>query len=597
MNTSLREGGYAPLNAYGLLGDCQATALVAADGSVDWLAAPRIDAPPLCAALLDPHDGGSFTMRPAEPFECSQRYLPGTMAVETTFRCESGTVRVVDVLNRGASGTLSWTELARRVEAESGQVKMRWEVHPGHRLGSSRPWTQWRGEVPMLQSGRTRLTVVAQGVGKPSLGEEAAFAEFTATPGEPALLAVVANDSEPVPVPTAEAIGSRMEHTVEFWRQWCKGISYDGPHHEDVVRSALVLKALTLASSKGIASAPTTSLPEWVGKSRNFDYRFGWVRDASFSLDAMSRLGLTEEVHGSLSWLLTAVRATAPELRSMYTLDGQPASADMDTMDQFPGYRESPPVHVGNSAADQLQLGCYGDLMDAVWRYTEHGGLLDEQDAQTIAGLVDHACDLWRRKDAGIWELGDMENYTISKIGCWVALDRAVRLAEAGQLSGWHLRRWRRERDAVRAYVDEHCWSPTKQSYTFHVGTDKLDASVLLAARTGFLAPDDPRLASTIAAVRAELCAGGPLLYRYTGMANEEGAFLACSFWLVEALAIVGHHDEAADVLEDLLSRAGEVGLYSEEMDPRNGELLGNLPLGLSHLALIGAVTTLAEKR
>jgi GH15 family glucan-1,4-alpha-glucosidase len=564
---------------------------------VDWFAAPRIDAPPLCAALLDPDGGGSFTLRPEEPFDCTPRYLPDTMALETTFRCESGTVRVVDLLNRGASGTLSWTELARRVEADSGAVRMRWEVHPGHRLGSARPWTQWRGEAPVLNVGSSMLTVVAQGVGRPVLGDESAFGEFTAMPGEPALLAVAVNDAEPVPVPSAESVGDRMEQTVQFWRQWCAGISYDGPHRDELLRSALVLKALTVASSKGIASAPTTSLPEWVGKSRNFDYRFGWVRDASFSLDAMSRLGLTEEVHGSLSWLLTAVRATAPEVRSMYTLDGQPASADMDTLDRFPGYRGSPPVQSGNSAADQLQLGCYGDLLDAVWRYTEHGGLLDERDAQTIVALVDRACDLWRREDAGIWELGSQQHYTISKIGCWVAVDRGVRLAEAGRLSGWHLRRWQRERDAVRSFVDEHCWSPTKQSYTFHAGTDELDASVLLAARTGFLAPDDPRLGDTIAAIRADLSAGGPLLYRYTGMAGEEGAFLACSFWLVEALAIAGDHDAASELLEDLLHRTGSTGLYSEEIDPRTGELLGNLPLGLSHLALIGAVTTLAEKR
>jgi len=595
--STLRDAGYASLNAYGALGDCRGAALVAADGSVDWWAAPCIDVAPLCAALLDPDAGGAFTLQPGEPFEASQRYLPETMALETTFRCESGTVRVVDLLNRGASGPLSWTELARRVEAMSGQVRMTWELRPGHRLGTSRPWAQWRGKVPVLQSGRTQVAVICDGAGRPSVGPESVSGEFTARPGEDALIAAVLNDAAPVPTPTPAAIRDRMDRTIDFWRQWCQGISYDGPYRDEVARSALVLKTLTVAASDAIASSPTTSLPEWIGKGRNFDYRFGWVRDASFSLDAMSRLELAEEVHGSLSWLLHAVGSTAPELRSMYTIDGAPAPADMDTMQDLPGYRHSPPVQSGNSAADQLQLGSYGDLMDAVWLYSQHGGFLDEDDARTLCRIVDHACDIWRRPDSGIWELGDQEQYTISKIGCWVALDRAIRLAEAGQLTTGHLARWQHEKDAVRAFVDERCWSESKQSYTFYADTDELDVAVLLAARTGFLAPDDPRLASTIAAIRADLSAGGALLYRYSGMSEKEGAFLCCSFWLVEALAISGDPDTADRLFQELLGYVGDTGLFSEEINPKTGELLGNLPLGLTHLALIGAATTLAEKR
>jgi GH15 family glucan-1,4-alpha-glucosidase len=593
---TVRDGGYASLNAYGALGDCRAAALVAVDGAVDWLAAPRIDDPPLCAAMLDPDGGGSFTLSPGEPFECSQRYVPDTMALETTFVCQSGTVRVTDTLNRGVAGPLSWTELARRVEADSGQVRMRWEVHPGHRLGTSRPWTRWRGEVPVLRSGRTQLAVISHGAGRPSLHPQSVSGEFTVRAGESVLLGLVVNDSEPVPTPRPDAIAVRLENTLDFWRRWCRGIAYDGPHRDEVVRSALVLKSLTMSASHGIASAPTTSLPEWPGKSRNFDYRFGWVRDASFSLDAMSRLGLREEVHGSLCWLLTAVGTTAPHLRAMYTLDGEPAPSEMDSMQRLPGYRDSPPVQAGNSAAGQLQLGAFGDLMDAVWRYSREGGFLDEEHSTMLARMVDHACDLWRGQDSGIWELGDQEHYTISKLGCWVALDRAVRLAEAGHMPTGHLHSWQQERDAVRAFVDEHCWSEAKQSYTFYAGTDKLDASVLLAARTGFLDPDDPRLASTIEAIRADLSADGALLYRYSGMEEEEGAFLACSFWLVEALAISGERDQAARLFEQLLGYPGDTGLLSEEIDPKTGELLGNLPLGLSHLALIGAASTLAEK-
>ena len=277
----------------------------------------------------------------------------------------------------------------------------------------------------------------------------------------------------------------------------------------------------------------------------------------------------------------------------MYTLEGQPASAGMSSAEQLPGYRGSQPVQLGNSAAEQLQLGAYGDLVDAVWNYTDHRGCLDPGSAEVVVALVDQVCDRWQSRDAGLWELGDPQHYTSSKIGCWVALDRGVRLAEAGQLPSVRADRWRAERDAVHAWTDEHCWSPTKESYTFHAGTDKLDAAVLLAARTGFLDGDDPRLASTVDAIRAELAAGGPLLYRYSGMAEEEGAFLACSSWLVEALVAIGRREEAAGLFDELVKHSTDTGLLTEQVDPASGELLGNLPQGLSHLSLIGAATSL----
>jgi GH15 family glucan-1,4-alpha-glucosidase len=286
-------------------------------------------------------------------------------------------------------------------------------------------------------------------------------------------------------------------------------------------------------------------------------------------------------VHASVSWLLDAVAHTAPQIRPMYTLDGAPASAQTSTVESLAGHRDSRPVQVGNSAADQRQLGAYGDLMDAVWRVIAGGGRIDDGHAQMLAGIADHVCDLWRDTDAGIWELGQLRHYTISKIGCWVALDRAVRLAESDRLASMHVRRWRSERHAIHAWVDEHCWSEAEHSYTFYAGTDELDAAVLLAARTGFLAGDDPRLAGTIAAVRKRLSAGGPLLYRYSEMVEEEGAFLACTFWLIEAMAAAGQRQEAAALLQQARGCAGRTGIYSEEIDPVSRELRGNVPQGL----------------
>ncbi len=361
-----------------------------------------------------------------------------------------------------------------------------------------------------------------------------------------------------------------------------------------VVRSALTIKALTLGTTGAIVGAATTSLPEKVGGKRNFDYRFAWIRDASFALDSMSRLGLSEEVHGSLSWLLSAVAQDSPDLRVFYALDGSVVGAEMIDVDA-PGYQGSRPVHVGNSAASQTQLGCFGDLLDAVWRHVQSGGRLDAATATMVGSLADRVWDLWPTPDAGLWELGATEQYTISKIGCWVALDRALRLAGAGQLTSPSLDRWRAERDEIREWIDTRCWSETRRSYTFYAGTDDLDAAVLLAARTGYCVPDDPRLSTTIDAIRAELAAEGPLLFRYSGQEGKEGAFLACSCWLVEALVHAGRTGEAAELLAGVVERANDVGLYTEEMDPDSGDLLGNIPQTLSHLAVIGAATALAQ--
>lgn len=590
-----RTDGFAPLRAYALLGDCRAAALVAEDGAIDWLAAPTLDAPPICAALLDPAGGGSITLAPSVPSQVSRRYLPGTMVLETTYTTASGTLRVTDALNLGALSTLPWTELVRAVAVDSGEVPMAWAVRPGHRLSIGvRPWSYLHERIPMLMVGSQHLAIVADGIGEPVLDGHALSGAFMARVGQDALLAVVATDSEPVHVPSPAKVRDRLDRTVGQWQRWSALVCYEGPWRDIVVRSALTLKALTLQSTGAVAGAATTSLPEKVGGERNFDYRFAWIRDASFALDAMNRLGLAEEVHAGVRWLLDAVTQQAPRLQVFYGLDGTAVSAEMHAVDGMRGYRGSLPVHVGNSAAGQLQLGCYGDLIDALWRYADSGGRLDAATGALLAGMADRVCDIWRSADAGLWELGERKQYTISKIGCWTALDRAVRLAEAGQLSSMHVERWRLERAGIKSWTQEHCWSTTKQAYTFYAGTDELDAAVLLAARTGFCPGDDPRLSSTIDAVRAELGADGPLLYRYSGQQKAEGAFLACSCWLVEALVHAGRLRDAHELFEDFVGRANDVGLYSEEIDPANGALLGNIPQALTHLAVIAAATALA---
>jgi GH15 family glucan-1,4-alpha-glucosidase len=504
-------------------------------------------------------------------------------------------LRVTDALTFGALGTLPWAELARLIEVDEGEVPLAWAVKPGHCLSAgTSPWAHVSQATPVLLVGDYHLAVVAEGFGEPEVQSDGVFGEALMTAGCSALLAVVGTEVQPVHVPRASEIRQRVQRTVETWQHWSGLADYDGRWRELVLRSALTLKALTLKSTGAIAAAATTSLPEQVGSERNYDYRYAWIRDSAFALDAMSRLGLAEELHAGVSWLLEAVSHDAPALRVFYALSGEPVSDEMIKVQNVAGYRHSLPVNIGNGAASQTQLGAYGHLLDAVWHYAMRGGILASTTATMLAGITDHVCDIWRSADAGLWELGTQEQYTSSKLGCWVALDRAVRLGEHGQIISPHLPRWRSERGRIRAWIDENCWSEAKQSYTFYAGSDELDAAVLLAARFGFAEPGDRRLNATIDAIDAELGAGRALLYRYSGQQGKEGAFLACSGWLVEALVHVRRIREAEQWFTEFVTHVNDVGLLTEEIDPSTDELLGNIPQALTHLALINAATTLS---
>lgn len=593
-DNDLRTNGWAPVGSYALLSDMDATALVATDGAVDWLAAPHMDSPPICAALLDPGLGGSITLRPARAYELTRSYLPGTLVLQTSYRTDTGTVRITDALNRGSIGQLPWTELARRIDVLEGSVPMIWSVLPGHGLTADQPWCWIHDGTPRMTVGTRQLAVIADGLGAPAVQPCGLRGQFTAEHDHPLVLGVVISDGEPVFVPSAQDICSRLQRTQEHWEHWSNRIRYDGPWRETVVRSALTIKALTSETTGAIAAAATTSLPEKIGAGRNFDYRYSWIRDSSFAVDAMHRLCLSEEVHGSMAWLVRAASQQGPQLSTFYAMDDSMVSATTREVD-VPGYHNSQPVLVGNQAADQTQLGCYGDLLDCIWQHIRAGGRLDAATGELVVQMADRTCRLWHIRDAGIWELNDAQHYTISKIGCWVALDRAIRMSQAGELASLRVDRWRSERDRIRDWVDEHCWSQVKGSYTFYAGTDDLDAAVLLAARTGFCAPDDPRLAGTIDAIQAELTADRSLLYRYSGQQEAEGAFMACSGWLVEALVHIGRIGQATELFADLAARSNDLGLYAEETDPRTGDALGNIPQVLSHLAVIGAATALAR--
>lgn len=585
-----RVQGWAPIEDYAVLGDGRTVALVAGDGRVDWWPLPALNSPPLFAALLDPERGGYLELRPVDDFQVQRRYVGDSNVLETIFTTAVGQVRITDALTVNPVGRLPWTELVRRIEGLDGTVAMRWAVHPGTRFETAQPWAERRQDAVLVHCGDQHVAVRCFDVGEPRIHPRAVTGEFTAGQGDQALLALVANDDGPIYLPARADLDTRLEATVSRWHRWTATVAYDGPWAAAVRRSALALKLLQYAPTGAIAAAATTSLPEHIGSDRNYDYRYMWVRDAAYTVDALIRLGLHPEVHAAIRFLLHCVRSTTPDLKVFYTLDG--GVPETEQILNAPGYRNSRPVRSGNGAAGQTQLGTFGDLFDAVWRYVRAGHVLDPPTSRRLADLADRCCDLWHTEDAGLWELPTNRHYTVSKMGCWVALDRAVRLHDAGQIAVTHAGRWRHERDSVHDWVNRHCWSPSKRAYTFYAGTADLDAATLLAGQIGFDRGD--RLAGTVEAVRQEL-AVGPLVYRYTGMRDNEGAFVACSFWLVSALASLGRRAEATAQMEGAVALANDFGLLAEQMDPANRAALGNVPQGLSHLALINAAFAVQE--
>jgi GH15 family glucan-1,4-alpha-glucosidase len=588
--TPTRIDGYAPIEDYAVLGNGSTVALVGLDGQIDWWPLPSIDSPPIFAAVLDAARGGHLRLCPAVDYQVTRRYVPDSNVLATTFHTATGAVCVTDALTVGRAGRLPWAELVRCVEGIEGSVAMTWTVAPGDRFGLSMPKLRAIGDngddsdLITIDMGELHLAVHCLDIGKPDLRRNVLRGSFTSSVGRRQLLALTGSQSEPLFFPSRAAFEARVDTTIEEWREWSLGIHYDGGWKSEVTRSAFALKTLMYAPTGAIAAAATTSLPERIGGSKNWDYRFIWIRDAAFTLNALINLGLDEEVQAAVSFLLRTIRASAPNLHAFYTLAGEVPANEREL--RMPGYRDSKPVRSGNDADGQTQLGVFGDLFDTVWNYVDQGHLLDHETSSMLAEIADRCCKKWRDKDSGIWELHAKRHYTISKMGCWVALDRAVKLHQRGQLPSKHARRWARERDAVKAWVERYCWSPTKSSYTFYAGTDGLDAATLIAGRTGFDRGD--RLAGTVAAVKAEL-GRGPLLYRYTGAEAEEGAFIACSFWLVSALANLGRVEEATSLMDEVVALGNDVGLFAEQIDPTSGAMLGNVPQGLSHLALIDA--------
>ena len=592
-----RRVPYPPLRDYAAIGDGRTVALVALDGSIDWLCLPDLDSPSVFAAILDAERGGHFSLRPRQPHEARRRYVPDTNVLETTFTTSTGVVRVTDAMTLPGRVLGPARELVRRLEGLSGYVPMTWRVEPRFGYGSAPVRLECRRPYPVATSGTNALAICAWDAGTVQCDVAGVEADFEIRDGGRATIAMIAAHDEPLVFPGRAQAEARVAATVEFWRRWAAELTYTGPWRDAVVRSALALKLLVFAPSGAIAAAPTASLPEAIGGERNWDYRYSWIRDSSFTLEALLQLGKRAEATAFFWWFMHATTLTLPRLQVLYRLDGG-ADAPERTL-ALDGYRGSRPVRIGNRAAGQLQLDTYGELLDAAFVYVTSGHRLGRDTAHDLASIADFVCRHWREPDSGIWEVrADPRHHTQSKAMCWLALDRAVRMAHMRQLPGQHTERWSNEAATIRRFIDQHCWSEAKSSYVWYAGSEELDASLLRMAIMRYDRPDSPRLRSTVDAVRREL-ASGPLLYRYTGddgLSGGEGAFVCCAFWLAEALAIAGRRDEAKALFEDLLRLANDLGLYAEEIAPDTHDFLGNFPQGLVHLALISAAMAMAQQ-
>ncbi|WAJ29162.1 glycoside hydrolase family 15 protein [Antarcticirhabdus aurantiaca] len=586
-----RADGFLPLRAYAALGDGRSVALVGGDGSIDWWCVPNIDSPALFDRILDEDCGGCFVIAPTEPFSSTRSYRENSNVLETEFATASGRARLVEALNSGSGGRLPWCELARRVEGLEGTVEFEMRLVFGTRADTICPYLARNDNATTFHVGDvTGMLRYGDGVEIVAEDDSGITARIRVSAGTRETVAIIAGENEPLVSEPPAVIDARIDTTDAEWRQWCDNVAYDGERRPLVIRSALALKLLLYSPTGAIAAAATTSLPEGIGGAKNYDYRYAWVRDASYTIKAFMRIGAMAEAKAAFTWLIKRLAEHGP--RVCFALDGRM----LDPMREvdLPGYRGSRPVLVGNQAADQFQQGIFGDIFETAKRFVAAGHIIDPASAKVLSDVADICAEGWRRKDAGIWELEEYEHYTMSKISAWQALARAVELADGNHIPSTCRERWARTRDRIAAWIDEHCWSQERQAYTIFPGSTKLDASLALAVRFGF--DGQGRLEQTLRAIDAEL-RRGEYHYRYHGVENDEGCFLACSFWVIEGLALLGHHDEACGRFDALLAALDPgCGILPEMVDPQTGDYLGNMPQGLSHLALIQTAATLSGR-
>ena len=584
-----------PIEDYAIIGDTQTAALVSREGSIDWLCLPRIDSPACFAALLGDHRHGRWMIGPAgDVLDVQRRYRGDTLVLETEFRTAEGTVRLVDCMPPRQDDP----DVARVVEGVHGRVRMRMELVIRFDYGSIVPWVRHRDRALQAVAGPDsvwlRTPVPCQGRNLTTV------AEFDVAEGErvPFMLTWhVSHRPAPRQIDPIKAV----RDTERWWQRWVGQLDYHGGWREAVTRSVLTLKALTYGPTGGVVAAPTTSLPETLGGVRNWDYRYCWLRDATFTLDALMQAGMRAEAEAWREWLLRAVAGSPEQTQILYGVAGE-RRMDERELEWLPGYEGSAPVRIGNAAVGQFQLDVYGEVMDTLHLSRRIGLESDEAAWDLQRALLAFLEGHWQEPDEGIWEIrGPRRHFTHSKVMAWVALDRGVKAVELAGLEG-PVDRWRALRRELHDEVCREGFDPERDAFVQSYGGKQLDASLLLIPLVGFLPASDPRMKATVAAVQRELVVDG-LVRRYPeegseevdGLPPGEGTFLACSFWLADNLALMGRRDEAYAIFERLLELRNDVGLLAEQYDPSTGHQLGNFPQAFSHVALVNTARNLSE--
>jgi GH15 family glucan-1,4-alpha-glucosidase len=576
---------------YALIGDTQTCALVGMDGSIDWLCLPRFDSAACFASLLGTADNGRWLVAPAGVERATRRrYQDRTLVLTTEWEVEGGSVRVIDFMQPRDEVP----DLVRIVEGLSGTVQMRSELVLRFDYGRLVPWVRKINDDLLAIAGADsvlfRSDVETRGEGLTTTSD------FLVTAGQRVAFHLSWHPSHVAPVAQPDAY-EELERAIAWWRTWNGRMRYEGAWHEEVRHSLMVLKALTFGPTGGIVAAPTTSLPEEIGGVRNWDYRYCWLRDAAFSMWALHIGGYTEEAQAFVAWLLRAAGGDPASLQTVYGPAGESRLPELE-IDWLPGYEGSKPVREGNAASMQFQLDVYGEVLDTLHLARQFGMGSDGEAWSLARHLVDFVVEHWREPDEGLWEVrGPRQHFTHSKVMAWVALDRAVRAVEKHGVEG-DLDTWRAVRDEIHAEVCDRGYDPERNTFTQYYGSRELDASLLMIPLVHFLPATDPRMVGTIEAIQRELMSDGFVMRYPTEMTNDglppgEGAFLACTFWLVDNLALIGRLDEATDLFERLLALRNDVGLLAEEYNPQLGRLVGNFPQAFTHVGLVNSAFNL----
>jgi GH15 family glucan-1,4-alpha-glucosidase len=596
---------YSSIEDYGIVGDLHTVALVGKDASIDFLCLPSFDSPSVFAALLDAERGGRFQIAPQLGDAArKQLYLPDTNVLLTRFLSDGGVAEVSDFMPVEDAGVAH--NLVRRAKTVRGEVRFSMRCDPRFDYGRAAHAVEQRGDTEVLFVGRAgahELVLRLRASVPMQVADGAAVADVTLGADESAWFVLeVATRDEPSPCVEANYVGDAFKETVNFWRRWIARSTYKGRWREMVDRSALVLKLLTSREHGSIVAAPTFGLPETIGGVRNWDYRYTWIRDSSFTLYGLMRLGYTDEAAAFTRWMMVRCQELEADgsLQIMYGIDGRHALPE-ETLPNLEGYMGSRPVRIGNAACTQLQLDTYGELMDSVYLYDKYGSPIAYDAWMNIVRLIDWVCTHWREKDEGIWEVrGGRQEFLYSRVMCWVAIDRAIRLANKRSFPA-PLSRWYDVRDTIYRDIYERFWDPARAGFVQHPGAATFDAAALLMPLVRFVSPTDPRWISTLRGIEQDLVSDS-LVYRYRldedfsdGLTGQEGTFSMCSFWYVECLSRMGDLHKARFLFEKMLGYANHLGLYGEELGPR-AQHLGNFPQAFTHLALISAAYDLDRR-